>query len=255
MENRVTTLEEMITRHNGALSAANICHGSLEGTPEEAELHAAVDAFEDSTAKLTSFEGVMEALRLAVKENEGFSGSIVPETLVKGVLEFMEGRKSELPITQAISPVDRLRNITIEASKILAFNDDLMIDFVTVYKHGIHTALSIPSRALSDGIKAALEDYNAKEAIFRPLVNDLVEDDFFKESWNAKEAAERVLLREPCLTLDDVRAKAKLVLEDENVFDSIINCIHSDGTLVGHTFLRSLLGEPALSVTKEGVAS
>lgn len=94
-------LEDLIARHNAALKAANICEGTLEGTPQEAELHAAVNAFYDSTAKLTSFEGVMDALRMAEKENRDFHGSIVSETLVKGALDFLEEREAEAPWTKA----------------------------------------------------------------------------------------------------------------------------------------------------------
>ncbi len=92
------TLEAMIARHNAALAAANSCAGTLEDSPEEVELHAAVEAFVESTAKLTSYAGVLDALRLAAKENEDFCGSEITVTLVKGVLAFLEERENELPV-------------------------------------------------------------------------------------------------------------------------------------------------------------
>ncbi|RSC31219.1 hypothetical protein EGT36_21325 [Agrobacterium sp. FDAARGOS_525] len=106
------TLEQMIARHNAALAAANSCDGPLEDTPEEAELHAAVEAFVESTAKLTSYAGVLDAMRLAAKENEDFSGSEITVTLVKGVLDFLEAREKELP-------VDRVERLAIELSEAL----------------------------------------------------------------------------------------------------------------------------------------
>lgn len=46
----------------------------------------------------------------------------------------------------------------------------------------------------------------------------------------------------PCHTLDDVRAKARIALEDENVFESVSNC-QCNGEHMLYGFLRSLLGE------------
>ncbi|WCK24130.1 hypothetical protein [Agrobacterium pusense] len=106
------TLEQMIARHNAALAAANNCAGPLEDSPEEVELHEAVEAFVESTAKLTSYAGVLDALRLAAKENEDFCGSEITVTLVKGVLDFLEAREKELP-------VDRVERLAIELSETL----------------------------------------------------------------------------------------------------------------------------------------
>lgn len=233
------TLEDLIARHNAALAVANAHEGTLQGTPEEAELLAAVDAFEDSTAKITSFEGVMDALRMAEKENRDFHGSIVSETLVKGALAYLEER-------EAMAPKARLDALTSEIAKIIAANPDMMIDHITVYKHGVYSSLSFQDDDLSADVKAALDDYNAKEAIYRPLADQLGDTDLCQAEWEAKEAAEAALLRAPCITIADVHAKAKLALEDESVFDSITNCTHADDRHVGQTFLRSLLGEPAL---------
>lgn len=145
-----------------------------------------------------------------------------------------------------VDPKARLEALTSEIAKIIASNPDMMIDFVTVYKHGVYSSLSFQDDDLSAGVKAALDDYNAKEAIFRPLVDKLGDTDLCQAEWEAKEAAEAVLLRAPCITIADVHAKAKLALEDESVFESITNCTHSDGRHVGQTFLRSLLGESSL---------
>ncbi|MEH3109007.1 MAG: hypothetical protein PGN22_02750 [Agrobacterium cavarae] len=146
----------------------------------------------------------------------------------------------------SVDPKARLDSLTREIAKIIASHPDMMIDHITVYKHGVYSSLSFQDDDLSAGVKAALDDYNAKEAIFRPLVNELGDTDLCEEAWNAKEAAEAVFIRAPCITIADVHAKAKLALEDENVFDSITNCTHGDGRHVGQTFLRSLLGEAEL---------
>ncbi len=177
-----TTLEDMIARHNAALEAANKCNGPLEDSPEEVELHAAVDAFVDSTAKLASYAGVLDALRLAVKENEDFESSSVGVTAVKGALEFLEAREAELPVTRAdhlarelsetmaqwldgtfmalvypanhrsgywfrnistIDDHDRLRELTSEVARILATKPELGIDNITINKDGIYTGFAI----------------------------------------------------------------------------------------------------------------
>lgn len=71
------------------------------------------------------------------------------------------------------------------------------------------------------------------------------------ELWQAKEAAETAMLKVPCRSLDDIRAKAETALSDENVFDSIANCtIGSEHAL--RVFLRSLLGEEPEPVDSGG---
>lgn len=99
-----------------------------------------------------------------------------------------------------------------------------------------------PNFGLSDPIRAALKDYDEKEAVFRPLIDKLGDTDECEAEWKAKEAAEEVLIRTPCVTLADVRAKARLAIKDENVFDSITNCRAPDGHM-GTIFLKSILNE------------
>lgn len=94
---------------------------------------------------------------------------------------------------------------------------------------------------LSDPLRAALKEFNEKEAIFRRLVSKTSDTDDCDAEFQAKEAAEDVLIRTPCVTLADVRAKAKVALEDENVFDSVTNCRNANEH-VGKTFLKSILG-------------
>lgn len=60
--------------------------------------------------------------------------------------------------------------------------------------------------------------------------------------WSAYEDAENGLLRSPCLSLDDIRVKVRLFLENGPAFDTLENCsIGSERCLV--VFLQSLLGE------------
>lgn len=71
------------------------------------------------------------------------------------------------------------------------------------------------------------------------------------EVWQAKEEAETAMLKEPCRSIEDVRAKAEIALRDDNVFDSIANCtIGSERAL--RVFLRSLLGEEPAPVDSGG---
>ncbi|MEF3132989.1 hypothetical protein OS035_16135 [Rhizobium sp. 268] len=71
------------------------------------------------------------------------------------------------------------------------------------------------------------------------------------ELWQAKEDAETAMLKEPCRSIVDIRAKAEIALRDNNVFDSIANCtIGREHAL--RVFLRSLLGEEAAPVDSGG---
>jgi hypothetical protein len=71
------------------------------------------------------------------------------------------------------------------------------------------------------------------------------------DEWSASERAEAEMIFLPCHTLEDIRAKVRIALEDENVFDSILNC-GWDGERMLYGFLRSLLGEPGFPSGKIG---
>ncbi len=93
----------------------------------------------------------------------------------------------------------------------------------------------------SPSITQAIHDWCEADTRFSNEVKLNTRDDN-EELWQAKENAETAMLKEPCRSLDDIRAKAEIALRDENVFDSIANCtIGSEHAL--RVFLRSLLGE------------
>ncbi|KRA58999.1 hypothetical protein [Rhizobium sp. Root651] len=133
------TLEAMIARHNAAIEAANNRKGPLEDSPEEVEMHAAMNAFFETSAKLTSFDGLVAALRLADKENEDFECSVVSAALVKGALAYLEAQTAKA----------RLSDLLRQAGQIIRDNPDLMIDRVTIYHHGVHTMILLPGMAPS----------------------------------------------------------------------------------------------------------
>ena len=58
----------------------------------------------------------------------------------------------------------------------------------------------------------------------------------------AFEAAEEAVLRYPCRTLEEVREKARFIIENPSAFDSICN-LGEGNEHCGLIFLRSLLGE------------
>ena len=128
------TLEAMIARHNAAIEAANTRKGPIEDSAEEVEMHAAMEAFVESAARLTSFDGLMAALRLANKENEDFDCSVVSATLVKGALTYLEGQTAK----------ERLFDLLQQAGQIIRDNPDLAIDRITVNHDGVHTLIKIP---------------------------------------------------------------------------------------------------------------
>jgi hypothetical protein len=98
------TLEALMSDYVAAMEAVTAYPGPIEKTPVEAAFLAAVDALAQTSAAPSSYEGMMKAIRLAGQEVEDFSGSEMGDTLVKGVLAFLEEREMELPVDR----VDRL---------------------------------------------------------------------------------------------------------------------------------------------------
>lgn len=60
--------------------------------------------------------------------------------------------------------------------------------------------------------------------------------------WDACDAAETAVIAAPCLTIEDVRAKARFVLDNGAAYDSVKNCSIGDEDVL-QLFLRSLLGK------------
>ncbi|MGO7157142.1 hypothetical protein [Rhizobium leguminosarum] len=111
---------------------------------------------------------------------------------------------------------------------------------------GSTTSSSQPSPSITEAIQAWRE---ADRKFSNEVTLDARSD--HDELWQTKEAAETAMLKEPCHSLDDIRAKAAIALRDENVFDSIANCtIGSEHAL--RVFLRSLLGEEPEPVDSGG---
>ena len=69
--------------------------------------------------------------------------------------------------------------------------------------------------------------------------------------WNAKEDAEMAVIRHQCISLEDVRAKARLALSDENVYDSLRNCFIDERDVLV-IFLLSVLDEPPVDKSNNG---
>ncbi|KQQ70888.1 hypothetical protein ASF70_18750 [Rhizobium sp. Leaf321] len=96
---------------------------------------------------------------------------------------------------------------------------------------------------ISLSLHTAIGAYLSADAAFRAGVTLNAEDEAQNDVlWKAKEAAELSVVEHPCVTIEDVQAKVALALEDENVFDSISECM-IDGEHELYLFLRSLLGE------------
>jgi hypothetical protein len=111
---------------------------------------------------------------------------------------------------------------------------------------GSTTSSGQPSPSITQAIQAWRD---ADTKFSNELSQDASRD--HDELWQAKEDAETAMLKEPCRSLDDIRAKAEIALRDENVLDSIANCtIGSERAL--RVFLRSLLGEEPEPVDSGG---
>jgi hypothetical protein len=96
---------------------------------------------------------------------------------------------------------------------------------------------------ISLALHTAIGAYLSADSAFRSGVTLKPENEAQNDTlWKANEAAELSVVEFPCVTIEDVRAKAALALQDENVFDSISSCtINGEHEL--YVFLRSFLGE------------
>lgn len=83
-------LHASIARYNAAYAAANACPTTLEGTAEEAELHAAVESVGSGDYVASTAGGAMAALRLAKKEAEDFAGSDMSRALIDGAMAYLD---------------------------------------------------------------------------------------------------------------------------------------------------------------------
>lgn len=92
------SLESLMQQYKAADVLVNNLPHPLQDSPEEAVFHAAISAFEDVAVTLSSHEGMMEALRLAVKENEDFATSSISKVATVAALAFLEERETELPV-------------------------------------------------------------------------------------------------------------------------------------------------------------
>lgn len=107
--------------------------------------------------------------------------------------------------------------------------------------HEVHRAsLDTPSEGTLE--RAIVNWREANEALTAARVsNPAVDHD---EEYSARDAAETAMILHPCETIEDVRRKARIIMEDENVFDSVADCLvepQGEHMLMG--FCRSLLGE------------
>lgn len=66
-----------------------------------------------------------------------------------------------------------------------------------------------------------------------------------EELWHAKDDAEMAMLREPCHSSTDIRAKIQIALSDDSVFDTLGTSTYNEEPVerVLKIFLRSLIGE------------
>ncbi|NTF35528.1 hypothetical protein [Agrobacterium rubi] len=92
------TLESLMDRYQSAVNAANNLPYPLQDTVEEAELLASSEAFDGVTIAPSSYQGMVQAVRLAAKEIEDFPSSTILDAAVSGIHLFVEERETELPV-------------------------------------------------------------------------------------------------------------------------------------------------------------
>ena len=104
------TLESMIVRYLAAKAVVDTAKEATQGTPAEAEFHASLEALQETDAKPATFEGALQALRLAVQEVHDFDGPEMVPNLLDGVLALLESREIERPVDPVIAAVQTYRD-------------------------------------------------------------------------------------------------------------------------------------------------
>ena len=105
------TLEAMIERYLAAKATMNAGKAPASSSAE-AEFHASLEALQETDAKPSTFEGAMQALRLAEKEVNDFDGPEMVPNLLAGAIAVLEARENEFP-------VDRVERLARELSEAL----------------------------------------------------------------------------------------------------------------------------------------
>lgn len=88
-------LENLVEAFRSAEATANGFTGNLEGSSEAANLDAAIKAIAKTKAKAQTFDGAIEALRLAIEENDNFATPEMLGPLMKGCLGYFEAVEDE----------------------------------------------------------------------------------------------------------------------------------------------------------------
>ena len=104
------TLEAMIARYLAAKAVIDTSKEATQGTPAEAEFHASLEALQETDAKPSTFEGALQALRLAAQEVHDFDGPAMVPNLLDGVLALLETREVQRPVDPVIVAVQAYRD-------------------------------------------------------------------------------------------------------------------------------------------------
>lgn len=244
---------ELLNRYRSIELSYNTCAITDAAKLRDAHTKVMDEIVERQLVPMTPSEN-LEALRQAKIEMSD-NGSDLDWTVslagcfLNGALTYAENIDAELPVQR----VDRLS--TELAHALDAWRQDTNIPFIAHvhpassrkgfwYENASIGAMMAEQMAgVSSELANLIAAYDAANAELRKIENS----DGFDEAeaeFEAKEAAELKVVLFPCQTLEDVRAKARLALSDENVFDSLANC-NIDGEHELMAFLRSLLGEGA----------
>lgn len=210
------SLESLVQQYLAAEYVANNLPYTLQDTPEEAALHAAVDAFDDVAVTLSSYEGMMQALRLAAQENEHHMNSNIMRVSVAAVLAFLEQREAELPVDR----VERLARELSEALPKWAYGSFMAMVYPESDARGYWFRTIHKSEGLQDidPIVKAINTYREGLKHFNALPDDDAYDDhsdIWKDPW-------KVLAKwdQPCVSRDGAIAAIKLAIYEEDIGES-----------------------------------
>lgn len=128
-------LHAAIERFYEAERIANAVAGSLEGTPEEAALFAAIDDIKDGGYIATTYAGAMAALRLQQKEVHNFASGPMTCPLIDGAMAYFDliERNGVDPVRDALDMVDSFPSLTaVSGTGFAALSDGLGVCIETL---------------------------------------------------------------------------------------------------------------------------
>ena len=173
----------------------------------------------------------------------------------KGEVQALNDRDAELMERIILHPANSLEVIKAKGDYLashqalgaLGYEEaQAFVDTFAADEKGAHIVGTLGGEQPS--IEALIDAYNEAQAVWSIRFDADSNTAGDCPEWDAYEATEQAVIEYPCSTIEEVRVKARFLLNDEFPYESVKQCKRGD-TDVLKSFLRSLLGEaPAQEV-------